>query len=58
MRERKIVCLHDPVQFKVFDVRGREHVIVTACRICCKVLSIKPVKQVTKGELLAPLLNY
>lgn len=36
------MCLHDVVQFEVFDVRSKEPVLVSMCRLCGKVLSIKP----------------
>lgn len=37
-----IMCLHDVVQFEVFDVHNKEPVLVSMCRLCGKVLSLKP----------------
>jgi len=45
------MCMHDPVQFKVFDVRRQEEVLVSVCKLCCKVLSIKPTHELPFKKL-------
>ncbi len=54
------MCLHDAVQFEVFDVRNKEPVFVSVCRLCGKVLSIKPTdkRSLNNAEDLPFIHNY